>query len=164
MPYKKYIIILIVLLCLILSISYLTPFNNIPLGMAVSSSQISRYTDVKSGLENLYKGNNKITLDMSKNDTCYWIIPGRDENGHFIEIREYGKEYGACLGIPRNTTYVRINKKLDMLSQGCVCNGTYVLEQSNGGLKISKQVSIQRRISLSISDWIQNLLKVFNKK
>ena len=151
-------IALTIFICLIILI-----ISGISLTGFVTSPQIKE-EEVKFAVRDLIKGNDKVLVEIKDSNTCYWIIPGRDENGHFIEIREYGKQYGPCLGIPRNTTYIRVDKKVNMLSQGCVCNGTYVLEQSNGGLKITKQTSIQRSMPLGIIELIQNFLKVFTKK
>jgi hypothetical protein len=142
MPYRKPVIIFIALICLILSLTVFFTYSNtnqkILLGLTSPFKSTETETDLVHAVEDLFKGNDKITLDIKKDDTCYWIVPGRDENGHFIEIREYGKEFGECVGVPRNTNYIRLDQKVNMYSQGCVCKGSYVLERVPDGLKISK--------------------------
>lgn len=154
---RKYIFLALFLCLIIITIL------GVSLTGFVTSPQVKE-VEVKSAVGDLVEGNGKVLLEVKDNSTCYWIIPGRDEAGNFIEIREYGREYGACIGVPRSSTYIRTEEKVFMSSQGCVCDGSYILEESSGGLKITKKIPTQQTMSLGITEMMQNLLKVFKKK
>ncbi|MCX6822209.1 MAG: hypothetical protein NTW30_05535 [Candidatus Aenigmarchaeota archaeon] len=168
MSYKKYAIFLIVLIGLVLFLSFLltsmTSIHDVSLSISGRASVVTE-KDVPSAVNRFLK-EKKVLFDVKNNNTCYWIIPGRDESGHFIEIQEFGREFGDCIGVPRNSTQIRVDKKFDMYSQGCVCKGSYTLEQMPSGLKVSKSsiVSTRQRLSLGLDNFIQSLSNIFTKK
>ena len=164
---KKFVIISVVVIGIILSLSFIvTAFTGYFSQSTVDYSTLERRTDVKSTLNTLTEGKEKVLLEFKDNDACYWIRSRRDENGYLIEILEYGKEFGECLGVPRDSSTIRIDQKVSMYSPGCVCGGNYVLELKSGGLGISEvsdEMLTQRSTRLGITEFIQNLLGIFKK-
>jgi hypothetical protein len=135
---KKLVIFLIVLFGLIFSLYFLLSTNTQFLRLTGRFSSVEPEKDIYTAINSLIDGKNSVSIELEKNDTCYWIIPGRDENSYFIEVREYGKEFSECIGSPKNTNYIKTDQNVKMYSNGCLCQGNYVLELINDGLKISK--------------------------
>jgi len=169
MPFKKYIIFLIVLLCLILSISYLfnvISFDNIPLGMAVST-QIKNEKDVVVAAKNTVMNKKQTLLDFSKNNTCYWIRTTRNRTHYILEINEY--EYlsnmKGCFGTPKSVKYMAFDYPILLRGIDCVCdNNNYLFEWKDDGLKISKPIKTQLRIRLGLTEFLEGLSNIFIKK
>jgi hypothetical protein len=135
---KKWIFLIIFLLVLIFSLYYLLSSNLLLLRFTGLFTSVKSEKDIYVALNSLIAGKSSVLIDLENENTCYWIIPGRGENDYFIEIREYGKEFGECVGYPRSSNYIKTNQKINMFSHGCLCQGKYVLELINDGLKISK--------------------------
>jgi len=168
---KKYIILLVVLFVFAFSFYFLSKDLvselDIHLGMFSITGNVERVTDINSAAKKSLVDNKLTLFDLKNKNTCYWFRSTRNQTHFILEINEYEytPEMKGCFGNPKTVKYITFDKPINIRGINCLCDvDTYSFEWKDSGLKISKQVSIQRTLSLDITEWIQNLLKDFTKK
>lgn len=135
----KYLIILSILV--VISLIFL--IGNIRTGHFSQSMRIE--SDIKTSLEDLSKKNEgEINLNVKKSNACYWIRPTVNETNYLIQITEYetSDKIKGCMGIPKETRYIVVDKPINLQGNDCVCgNLKQLLKIENLGntkqLKIS---------------------------
>ncbi len=147
MKNKKFAIFLVVLLGLIFSISFFltsSPIQHVPLSIfnilrrIRGEKPLTIETDVISALNKL-KDSNSILIEVTENETCYWIKPTRNKTHYLLEINKYKSTMGRCLGFLRGKSYVIVDKGINMIGgNSCICTDeTYLLEWKKDGIKIT---------------------------
>ena len=141
---KKFIFILIILLGLIFSISYLftslTPLEKIRLGIVKLPGSIKTETNVELAIQGLVSGKDRTLISPVEGDICYWIKPTHNGTHYLLQINEYKSTLERCIGFPLGKEEIILDHGINILGgNSCVCGGeTYLLEWESGGLRITR--------------------------
>jgi len=92
------------------------------------------YNDVNEAISDIVasKKGVKYSLTDLPAGKCYWIRPGYNEEGHFVEIIEYDSE-DSCIGMTTNYTFILLESALNIGTTDCIC--------SKNSYTISKKLS-----------------------
>lgn len=145
MSYKKFVIISIVLICLILSLTLFftssIPNRKMLLGLMNLFKSTETKTDLVFAIEKLIDGQDGILIEITDNNICYWIRPTMNETKYLLEINEYEStnDMRGCVGFLKSTKYIVLDHPVNLRGTDCVCGGMkYLLEWKAGGLKITR--------------------------
>jgi len=145
---NKKILLFLAIIAIIFSLAYFLRYypsleillKIVPLFRPKVKPAETRKLDI--ALTDLMKTKEKLIFDIKENNTCYWIRPGRDENGYYLEIKEYqnsGKIKG-CFGPVKNTKYIPVDHPTNIHGIDCICDGKiHQFDWKSDGLKISKR-------------------------
>jgi hypothetical protein len=141
MPYKKYLIPSIIL---ILSLIFFVSNRNILGRLTNILESTETETNITSAVEKLIDGKNKVIVEISEKDVCYWVRSTRDVK-YFLEIKKYQSTTGKCFGLTVEESHVTLENGMNVLGDNdCLCSGKkYLLER----------VVEEQRIDLKITKW-----------
>lgn len=143
MGYKKYLIIIVVLIGLIFSLSFyfkLFSIQKIRFSITGLFSESITETDISSALKKLIDGEKQVILKIDDENKCYWISTTRKGRNYVLELNEYTSKTGQCTGLPSSESEISLNSGIDIIGDtDCVCSGReYLLEWKQLGLKITR--------------------------
>lgn len=143
MEYKKVTILFIILLISVLSLSglliSLNMNDNVPLGVLKALGGVKTETDLKTALDYLVTGNNRVIVSIENNNTCFKVRPTYNGTHYLLKIKEYKSKTGNCIGLLKDQTEVVVDKGINILGgKSCLCYGEYLLEWKKDGLRIRK--------------------------
>jgi hypothetical protein len=98
-------------------------------------------SDVFILFDRIIKGEDKLLLEIKRDDICYWIRPTNEGAEHLLEIKEYQNSgvIKGCIGIPKNTSYIILDHPINLRGIDCTCSGNiYQVERESNGLKITR--------------------------
>ena len=143
MTYKKYFILFVVLIGLILSLSFLfksIPIQKIRLSITGLFTQIRTESDITTAINKLTGGEEHILLKIAEEDKCYWVTSSMRRKNYVLEIREYHSTTEPCLGFPLGESEISLDHGINIIGDtDCLCGGReYLLEWGEIGLRITK--------------------------